>query len=208
MSCSLLTSHLQWPTDPLVWRRVLQCKLSLALIVFAPYAPALGSCLFKMFTFILCNSWWKKSLVISQPQGTRANLICGALLWCLPGSWCWLGSWYSPKCCHTEQCFSQLPCVQQAHVSWEGVMDFKHFQLPHSNCAGCSDGPLQQKRKCSGEREGRGSSQLQTSAMSLCCEPREGKGWRGAQLASEVALSLVCLVLHQSIYSIAAYSSC
>lgn len=119
---------------------------------------------------------WQNPLVISQPQGTPANLICGALLWCLPGSWRWLGSWYSPKCCHIEHCFSQLPCVQQAHVSWEGVIDFKLFQLAHCNCAGCSDNPLQRKIKCSGDREGRGSSQLQISAISLCCDPREGKG--------------------------------
>lgn len=85
-------------------------------------------------------------------------------------------------------------------------MDFSHFQLPHCNCAGCSDGPLQQKRKCSGEREGRGSSQ--TSAVSLCSDPTEGKGLHGAQLASDVAPSPICLVLRQSIYSITVYSSC
>lgn len=53
-------------------------------------------------------------------------------------------------------------------------MDFSHFQLPHCSHAGCSCGPLQQERKCCGEREGRGSSQLQAGAVSLCCDPRLG----------------------------------
>ena len=53
-------------------------------------------------------------------------------------------------------------------------MDFSHFQLPHCRHVGCSSGPLQQERKCCGEREGRGSSQLQTGAVNLCCDPREG----------------------------------
>lgn len=99
----------------------------------------------------------------------------------------------------------------QTCVSWRDVMDSSHFQLSYCSHVGCSGGPLQQERRCCGEKAGRGPPQLHTGAVSQLCDPRESNKACEQCCWHPVWHPALYIVLHQNICVVpgtTGYGSC